>query len=142
VSSADDNARAEARIEALPEARDRAFDTLSGGVLRCFSRLSIIESACRELHARVKALEARPARSVDPIERALDPTRNVNRRETTNSGAPDRRGSSSAAVYATRKMLAENPTAGQALFGRGKRVSHSYPRDRAKATKPNGADKG
>jgi hypothetical protein len=96
VSSADDNARAEARIEALPEARDRAFDTLAGGVLRAYSRITVLESACRELNSRVKALEARPTRSVDPIERAInpDPMQSANRRGLTNDGRPDTRGGS------------------------------------------------
>jgi hypothetical protein len=49
---------ARAKIEALPERADRAFDTLSGGVIRLFAQVNALEQAYRfERAERVRLRE-------------------------------------------------------------------------------------
>jgi hypothetical protein len=87
--------RAQARVENLPEAGDRAFDTLAGGLLRVFARLNQVEDAYRGLSRRVAVLEERPAPR---------PARNgADHRRTTADGRPDTRGSSAASRFAHRQ---------------------------------------
>jgi hypothetical protein len=88
-----DLARAQAKVEDLPEAGDRAFDTLAGGMLRVFARLNAIEAAYGDLRKRVGALEERPRQAPAPVDL----------RRTTPDGRPDTRGSTAAARFAHRQ---------------------------------------
>jgi hypothetical protein len=75
------------RIEAIPteERRDRAFDTLSGGVIRLFAQLNELEVAYRAERAerikladevaRISARLAPGAQGPQPIERLRPPPR-------------------------------------------------------------------
>jgi hypothetical protein len=101
--------RAQARVENLPADEGRAIDCLAGGMVRIFARLNKIETAYRDLCARVATLEERP--------RA--PATTADLRRTTASGAPDTRGSSAASRFAHRKARSATDAATE-LLGNGK----------------------
>jgi hypothetical protein len=87
--------RAERKIEELPNASDRAFDCLAGGVLRLFTRVNELERAYGDLARRVRSLEApNPAAAV---------SQPADLRRTARDGRPDTGGSSAASRFAHRK---------------------------------------
>jgi hypothetical protein len=53
--------RARARVEDLPDNDGKALDCVAGAVVRVFARLDTIEAAYRDVRARLRALEDRPA---------------------------------------------------------------------------------
>jgi hypothetical protein len=97
--------RQQAKVENLPADDGRAIDTLAGGMLRVFARLNTIESAYRDLRARVATLEERP--------RA--PATTADLRRTTADGRPDTRGSNAASRFAHRRARSAADTATDVL---------------------------
>jgi hypothetical protein len=80
--------RYKARVEALPERRDQAFDTLAGSVVRIFSQLNTLERAYRDerqerLRLRQDLDKLRDKMISNPRDRA----------RITNAGEVDTRGS-------------------------------------------------
>ena len=97
-----DLARARAKIEALPRDHDRAFDTLSGGVIRLFAQVNELEQASRlERAERMRLRE-----DLDRVLERLTP--GYDGRRITASGQPDGRGSTPASRVARREGRAED----------------------------------
>jgi hypothetical protein len=97
-----DHTRARAKLEALPRDHDRAFDTLSGGVIRLFAQVNELEQAYR-------AERAERMRLREDLDRVLERlTPGYDGRRIAASGRPDGRGSTPASRVAHRQGRAED----------------------------------
>jgi hypothetical protein len=102
AASSPDLARARAKIEALPRDHDRAFDTLSGGVIRLFAQVNELEQAYRAERSEVARLRADLDRVLERLASGYDG------RRITAAGKPDGRGSTPASRVAHRQGRAED----------------------------------
>jgi hypothetical protein len=97
-----DLTRARAKLEALPRDHDRAFDTLSGGVIRLFAQVNELEQAYRTERAERMRLR-------EDLDRVLERlTPGYDGRRITASGQRDGRGSTPASRVAYRQGRAED----------------------------------
>jgi len=79
-----DLTRARAKLEALPRDHDRAFDTLSGGVIRLFAQVNELEQAYRAERAERMRLREdldRVLERLTPLRRPEDHSQRPARRQ-------------------------------------------------------------